>query len=195
MIFLAAAFQLCRRLLCFRAAAKATPVSSPSGQAVAANHDVAHDAAHPEPSQRTTMGLTDASSGVLSCAVVCWVSILPTSRPLQGAMSRTPPATVVATPGAFLAASHPPTPSGPTLGPSPPNMAARIPAHRWKQLPPVASIGEPCPGVPPDGALSWRCPFGGEAPCLFRCCPHLRGDLPWVRRARRLVYWMPRTSR
>ena len=86
---------------------------------------------------------------------------------------------------------------------------ARIPAHRWKQLPPVASVGS-LPAGPARGCRSRRCHFGGEAPRLFCCCTRLRSPSPFrhrrkallaaepavpercyvgARRARRLVEW------
>ena len=59
--------------------------------------------------------------------------------------------------------SAPPCLSGPTLGPSPPDIAWRAFPRTGGSNSPVASVGEPCPRVPPDGALSRRCPFGREA--------------------------------
>ena len=113
------------------------------------------------------MGLTDASSGVLSCAVVCWVSILPTSRPLQGAMSRTPPATVVATKGA------------PTAWPlrTPPLLPAPLLVlllQTWRRAFPRTD-GSNCPQLLPSGspARGYRrtAPFPGGAHSAGR--PHV----------------------
>ena len=54
---------------------------------------------------------------------------------------------------------------------------ARIPAHRWKRLPPIASVGS-LPAGTARGARARRCHSGGEAPRLLRCCSRLRGPSP-----------------
>ena len=51
---------------------------------------------------------------------------------------------------------------------------ARIPAHRWGRLPPVAFIGS-LPDGTARGARARRCLSGGESSWPTFCCPSLRG--------------------